>query len=287
MLADELVRVAERARLTEVLLEGLELRALANFELGDVTAFDTDLDRLAQLGRDLSRRRTLAQVAQWRATRAMTEGRFGDATRFADAVLDHAGEIDSFRMGHTLQLAAIDRLQSASAHSLDAVAELVAAYPWFAVGSIFHALLLAEAGQIDDARCRYDQFVSLGIEAVPHDWTRTLVLVALAELCQHFHDAMFAGAVYGALAPYSGYLVVATSGTSCEGAVDHFLGMLATTAGSTDTAQQHFGAAIALEERIGATALVDRTRAVARSAPAPTTPGPGWPTVKPDHGQMR
>jgi hypothetical protein len=62
------------------------------------------------------------------------------------------------------------------------------------------------------------------------------------------------------LAPYAGRLAVVASGTSCEGAVDRYLGLLAAIRGDHATAIARFTAALALEDGAGAPALAMRTR---------------------------
>jgi len=72
----------------DVLLQGLELRALPLLENGDATGFDHDLEAIATHSVETGHRRALAQAAQWRATRAMMRGDWQEAERRAREVLD-------------------------------------------------------------------------------------------------------------------------------------------------------------------------------------------------------
>jgi hypothetical protein len=76
------------------------------------------------------------------------------------------------------------------------------------------------------------------------------------------------------LAPYAEYI----TGTSTfrAASVSHYLGMLATTFERSDQAQSRFRTAAGIHERIGAPALLARTRleaaAVGRRCPTPVGP---------------
>ena len=73
-------------------------------------------------------------------------------------------------------------------------------------------------------------------------------------------DRERAGLLHTLLSPRRGQLLVVASGTSCEGAVDRYLGALEATLGDDPAADASFAAALALEEVVGGTALAARTR---------------------------
>lgn len=66
--------------------------------------------------------------------------------------------------------------------------------------------------------------------------------------------------LYERLLTYAGSHIVVDGCASYFGAVDLYLGMLAQSLGRVDDARDHFDAATALHERLGATVWVDRSR---------------------------
>jgi len=97
--------------------------------------------------------------------------------------------------------------------------------------------------------------------------------LALAAVCVALlGDRSRAPALRALLAPRRGQLVVVASGTSCEGAVDRYLGSLAAIEEDLDGAEAHFAAALALEEAAGGPALAVRTRIAHGRAVRPSDP---------------
>jgi hypothetical protein len=90
----------------------------------------------------------------------------------------------------------------------------------------------------------------------------------LAVVAAQVGEPAAAQALYDALLPYAGRLVVWGGANTITGPVDDYLGRLATHLGRPDDAVRHLDAATALEERIGALPWLARTlaaRARARS----------------------
>jgi hypothetical protein len=87
-----------------------------------------------------------------------------------------------------------------------------------------------------------------------------VTLALAAECAALLQDAERAALLRALLDRRRGQLLVVASGTSCEGAVDRYLGALAGTGGDAAAAEDHFAAAVALEEAAGGPALAVRTR---------------------------
>lgn len=87
-----------------------------------------------------------------------------------------------------------------------------------------------------------------------------VTLVNLAEVCARLGDAEHIDELTTALAPYMGQLLVSGWGTTCLGAADRYLAMLAALGGRLAEAEQLFEAALALEQSIGAEPHATRTR---------------------------
>ena len=84
--------------------------------------------------------------------------------------------------------------------------------------------------------------------------------MALAEAIALLGDAGAADELYRRLAPFGGRVVVTNTGLLFGGAVDHWLGRVAVTAGSQAEARRHLEAAMVAHARMGARPLLARTR---------------------------
>jgi hypothetical protein len=119
------------------------------------------------------------------------------------------------------------------------------------------ALLHCESGRTDEARQALhglcDQLADW-----PHEgsWTRVFGLAAMVSA--HVHDEVSAQRLYDMFAPYAGQF--AASGVLVFGAIDFYLGLLASTLGRFDEALSHFGAAGRMHERISSPPWIARTR---------------------------
>jgi len=111
--------------------------------------------------------------------------------------------------------------------------------------------LLADLGMEREARRELARLRAEGIDARQHGlWLGTLTY--LADACAALGDAETAAAVYPGLAPYTGTNVQIGHLVACHGSADRHLGMLAATLGDWARAEEHFQAAVALNERLGA-----------------------------------
>jgi hypothetical protein len=121
------------------------------------------------------------------------------------------------------------------------------------------ARALVEAGRFDEGRAQLAAVVAR-LPSAPRNWSWIAALAVAAEASARLQDINAAAVVERLLAPYSGRLVVVASGTSCEGAVDRYLGLLAATRHDLAAANRWFDTAMTLEERTGAAVALVRTR---------------------------
>jgi hypothetical protein len=78
-------------------------------------------------------------------------------------------------------------------------------------------------------------------------------------VCASLGDTELVDELTTALTLYTGQLIVAGPGFGCLGAADRYLAMLAATGGRLADAEQHFEAALALEQSVGSAPLATRT----------------------------
>jgi DNA-binding SARP family transcriptional activator/tetratricopeptide (TPR) repeat protein len=121
------------------------------------------------------------------------------------------------------------------------------------------ALANAELGNDTVARPVLEEFTRAEFATVRHDPTQSVTLCLLAETAVRLDDRGAMEALYPLLARYAG-LVPSVGGTVSLGSVDRFLGALADGLGRRDDAEAHFRVALELEEGLGATAYLVRTR---------------------------
>ncbi len=86
----------------------------------------------------------------------------------------------------------------------------------------------------------------------PADAKRSLTLSYLAEVCTRLDDALEAERLYEQLLPYRDNAILAPVVTVCCGAAARYLGMLAGVMGEWSAAEEHFEAALEIDERLHA-----------------------------------
>ena len=116
------------------------------------------------------------------------------------------------------------------------------------------ARLLAVGGELGAATTEMERMLPAVLSGAGPRW---LAAVAdLAFVAAAGEEKAAAERLYAALLPYAGRLVFVGGANSFMGPVDHYLGLVAPDAA---TAAGHFGAAIEVEERIGALPWLART----------------------------
>jgi class 3 adenylate cyclase len=132
-------------------------------------------------------------------------------------------------------------------------------YPQLAVWRSGLAQVLADEGKLDEAAEHLEFLARDGFSAVADDALRTFTLSGLAEVSAQLHDQALAEELYGGLAPRAGVAAI-IGGMAYHGAVDRYLGLLATTLGRHDDAVAHHEAAMVVHERMRATPWVARSQ---------------------------
>ena len=111
--------------------------------------------------------------------------------------------------------------------------------------------MLADLGMHDEARRELAHIRSDGLEPLRESlWLATLTY--LADASAAVGDTETAAIVYPELEVYRGTNVQIGHLVACYGAADRYLGMLATVLGDWERAEEHFEAALALNETLGA-----------------------------------
>jgi hypothetical protein len=112
-------------------------------------------------------------------------------------------------------------------------------------------LIASDLGFEDPARASFDDLASGGF-AFPIDAKWCLTISYLAEVCARLGDVSRAERLFELLLPYRDITIIAPAVTVCCGSAARYLGMLAGVIGDWASVEEHFEAALAMDERLEA-----------------------------------
>jgi DNA-binding SARP family transcriptional activator len=239
-------------------------------ELGERGRVDAELERVRALAARVPRPWFRWRVRAWEALLALADGRFADAEALAaEAVAARADPADlNVVQCHGIQVACLRAIQGRPEEVLELVRAAAGAHPEVPGYRCVLALLLTEAGRLDDARAQFEPFAADGFAAVPPDANWTTSTGALAEVCAALGDAARARVLHDRLAPVADRMVVLDAfggGGVFWGSVAYLVGRLEATMGRHTDAERHLLQAIEANRRFGAQPWAARAeRALAR-----------------------
>ena len=121
-------------------------------------------------------------------------------------------------------------------------------------------LTLTELGRIVEAKAEFVELARAHFNAMLRDNEWLLGMALASEACGLLEDATAAADLYEQLTPFAGRHA-AGFGEGGMGAIDRYLGILATTLGRLDEAEAHFEAGVERNEQMGGRPWVARTQA--------------------------
>ena len=191
---------------------------------------------------------------------ALLDGRFDEVEALGAEALTISNNEPNFFNAYAAQLFWLHYEQRRLPEFLPLLEDTVEHNPGIVGFRCALAMSLAHVGERDRSFEHFDAICRAGLDEIPADWIRAVSLAQLIETAAMLGTTDQLGALRAALEPYSGELVVVATGTHCTGAVDRYLGMAAAMLGDRAWAAAWLDAALALETRIGAPPLVERTR---------------------------
>jgi tetratricopeptide (TPR) repeat protein len=269
--AAEIVANARRAGDSVLELRGLLWSFTAHAERGDLAAAEATLAMYGRVGALVGHAETAAVVAARQAMLATVRGRFETAIALAGEVAERgrqAGLADTERLVASLH-GRIAMLRGEAASEVPVLQKLAQRLP----GHFYEAAVaraLAESGSEAEAALELERVLPAVLTGSGPRWVGALA--DLAVVASRTGPPEYARALYDALLPYAGRLVVWGGATTVTGPVDDYLGRLAAQLGLPDQAEFHWNGALAMEQRIGALPWLAETL-VARAAAAPTRDG--------------
>jgi class 3 adenylate cyclase len=238
-----------------------QLRFRAAMESGDGPEADRCLDAQEQITLQLHQPgpRWLALVN--RTGRTLALGRIDEAERLAEETYTLGrigGEADALLYYEVFHRYGILFERDRLAELEERIGQRVSRFPDLAVFRAMAGRLFCETGRPAEAHEALRRIGGGNFGAVPLDimWPRTMT--DAAAISAFLDDTEAAAAIYELLVGLREQVVVIASGV-VTGSVSHYLGMLATTLGHFDDAEQHFLLALPTLHRIGASGWAART----------------------------
>ena len=264
-LAPQIIRHAQAAGDTELVLEGLRWQIVNAAENGDLVTMRHAMDSYEQLGDRL--RQPLQQY--WSkvssTTLATLRGDFDRAERQISEALSigqHLEGLDATEMqtGVGAQLFLLRDLQGRTSELALAIEQFASLYPevpaWrIAIGRI----RMAEQDR-HGAREALGTFSKDGFLGIPRDSLWLASLTGLAQIATFLDDAQTARPLYTLLEPYADRCAIITFGFGWYGPIALYLGILAATSGRYDLACTHLDTACRVNERLGARPWLARSK---------------------------
>ena len=192
---------------------------------------------------------------------AILEGRYADGERLAGEALAIARRTRDAASVSTVGvvLYPLLREQGRAADLEDPTRRMVDAQPRVTSWRSGLAQVLADQGKLDEAAEQIEAVARDGFAVVADDVLRTFTLCGTGEVAAILRDRALAEKLYVMLEPDVGCASI-LGASAYHGAVDRYLGLLATTLDRHDDALAHHEAALAMHERMRAAPWVARTR---------------------------
>jgi AAA ATPase-like protein len=249
--ASEIVEQARRAGDAVVERRGLFWRFIALAELGELGPAEAALTAYARAGELAGDAEAAVVVLARQSMLATVRGRFDVAATLAGEVAvrgRRAGLIDTDRLVGSLY-GGVAAMRGEFESLVDPWQALARRLP----GHFFEAAAarsLAETGRGVEAGLELERLLPAVLAGSGPRWVG--VLADLAIVASRVGEPETAQALYDALLPYRGRLVVWGGANTITGPVDDYLGRLAIRLGRLDRAVSHLDGAAALEQRVGA-----------------------------------
>ena len=248
-LATELIRLATEAGEPELVVEGLEHRATAQLELGDMQGAKADMVAMAKMADEIRQPSQDWIVLVYRALLALLEGDFAKAEGHISDEPGLGGRAQSWNAAVTygLQLYVLRREQGRLAEVEELVRYSVETYPTYPIWRCVLAQTAAQLGDPSEA----DRALEALVVDMPVDEEWLVGIGLLAEAASTLGDSDRASLIYDRLRPYGDRVAVSYPEISM-GSVSRNLGLLAATMERWDDAARHFEDALEMNSRIGA-----------------------------------
>ena len=260
-LSEEILRLAHETGDQELELVGRARRITCSLESGDRRAVEADLAAQARLAGELRMPYHEWTAATLRAGWTLLDGSFDLAEELAEKAPSLLPGRPNASLARLNQITPIRWEQGRLGELREAWQGIVEQFPQAGFARGWLSLADAELGREDDAR-RSLRSVVEEIPELPWSglWLPSLAAASLA--AAQIDDADAAAGIYPLLLPYADRAIVIPMPhpVMCFGSGSLYLGLLATATSRWAEAEDHFDAALRANTRLGARALLARTR---------------------------
>jgi len=263
-IAQEMLAVAEASSDAERTIDAHQMLYQTYVDLGSMREARAENGTVVRLVRELRQPPQLWLGWASQVLIALIEGEFRHAqdlmTREIDLDLGRAAtpnhdDSSAARMHRFLLARELGRLGEEEGSVRTAVEE----FPWYPLHRAALVCLLIDLDRSDEARVAFAELVRDEFRIFYRDSEWLLGISLASEACAALGDAAAAQTLYAQLLPFAGRHAVGHAEGSV-GAMDRYLGLLASTMGNLDQAEPHFVAAIQLNEHLGARPWTAHTR---------------------------
>jgi len=258
-LIDEVLALAGQHRALQA--EAHHWRLIDLLELGEVETARRDHAVLASLATQLHQPLLQCLAVGWQGVFAHIDGDVEKAERVARESFELArrAQVRHAQSSLASMVFTLRRQQGRIAELLPTMESLIGGRSASPTWSAALALGRVEAGDVEAGRRRYEAIAARDCAAVPRDWYWFMTMALLAETCAALGDGDRAPRLYELLAPFADRYVQVIY-TACWGSAHRHLGLLAGVSERFDVAEEHFGAALDADERIGAVLMTAETQ---------------------------
>jgi tetratricopeptide (TPR) repeat protein len=252
-LARELRAVAERTRDQERLVEARIGMYVALAELGRTAEARVEIDAIDITARELRQPPQLWLAMGTRAQVAIARGDFDAAEELIERCLglQPVTLIRDNVSTARFQLWQLRREQDRVEETEADVRASIVEFPWYPMFRAVLMLVLADTHRREEATALFEEMARDDFAAVPWDNYWLITMSLLAEACAALGDAARAERLYELLLPFESRNPTAAP-EGWIGVVDRCLGLLASTLGRADAADEHLGEAVRLNTEIEA-----------------------------------
>ena len=249
----ELIRVAEGAEELERAFQGHHYRGIALMERGDVAGADREFAIQDRLAGELQQPAQLWYRAAIQAMRALFDGNLEEAERLVHRAHDVGASAQGTdaEVSFRVQLFVLRREQGRLTEIEDLIRRSVdeyVSYPMFRAALI---VLVLETGREEAARLEFEDLAANDFSAFHRETQWLFGMALVAEAAALLGDSGRAASLHERLLPYTNHNVMSPPDVSI-GSTSRQLGLLATTMGRLDVAEEHFARALDLNEAMGA-----------------------------------
>jgi DNA-binding SARP family transcriptional activator len=262
--ADEMIALARAGDRPEAELQGRNWRCVDLWESGDLAGFEAEVAAHEQLADRLRLPAFQWYAPMWRAAIASLQGRQDEAVRLADegeAIAARAGDRNGPLFRQMIAMNIVVRTRDFHDEGLLTFTEhAVATYASSMAYAAGLAWQYAELGRDAEAQALVDRIAADDFAGLAWDANWLSMLGELAEATAVLGDRERAAALYERLLPYADRRIVAGRAVYDQCSAAYALGRYATTLERLDAAAEHFEAAIASDEAIGARPALIQSR---------------------------